>query len=223
MIRKFLVVLAALCLLSTFTVSAKEAVNIEITAPEGFYVLGEDNNKVAAALGIEPSKLSELDDLFLAVDKENKRQIRLTVGVDSLSEETVNMSYLSNDTLLSLAPQITGVENARGEVVTKDGQKFVKIQLRSADEGGDYVLTRYFTVAGGKSYVLSFYTDIDTDREYIEATFETLASDDFLSTASQKRSDVLFYGIAVAAVIFFAVCIFVTITVIRDIKKEKEE
>lgn len=223
MIKRILSIIACFILLCSFVVNAKAQVEVNITPPEDFYILGEDNADIADALGIDEAELKDIEDAFFAVDKDNKRQIRLTVEADSLAKKTVNISALSDKELKTLIPQITGIEDAKGEIIEKDGQKFIKTQLKTKDSGGEYVITQFFTVAGAKSYVLSFYTDIETDRKYIDKTFMTLESDDFISNESQKKSDMLFYGVAAAAIIFFGVCVVVTVTVVRDIKKEKEE
>lgn len=223
MIKRILSVIACFILLCSVTVCAETAADIKIQPPEDFYILGKDNVAVAEALKVSEAELQNIDDVFFAVDKANKRQIRLAVKADDVAIETKNISHLSNRSLMSLAPQITGVENAKGEVVEKDGQKFIKIQLRSADEGGDYVLTRYFTVAGEKSYVLSFWTDINTDREYITEVFETLDSSDFISKTAEKNSNIIFYLVVAGTVIFLAACVIVGVTVVRDLKKEKEK
>ena len=223
MIKRILSVIACFILIFSITVNAETQAEVSIQPPEDFYILGEDNTAIAKTLGVSESELQDIDDNFFAVDKTNKRQIRLTVSADSLAVETKNISHLSNRDLMSLAPQITGVGGAKGEVVEKDGQKFIKIQLRTTDEGGEYVLTQFFTVAGSKSYLLSFWTDIQTDREYITEVFETFDSNDFISKNDEKNSNFIFYLVAAGTVVFFAACIIVGVTVVRDLKKEKEE
>ena len=133
------------------------------------------------------------------------------------------MSNLSNDKIIALSSRLSGFEDAKGEVVVKDGQKFLKVQLRSADSGGEYILTQYITVAAKQRFILSFYTDINEDTEYIEKTFDVFTSPHFKSETAENKNDGIQYVILIAAGLFFAVCIVIGISIVTDILKSKKQ
>lgn len=224
LIKKFVLVISIFCLLFSFTANAKKMEIIDTLEPYGeFYVLGENNNEIADILGVSSEELNAVDDSYLAVNKENTKQIRVTASVTDFSNSIGNISNLSNDKISALVPELSGVENAKGEVIDKDGQKFVKIQLRTEDGGGEYILTQYITVAARQSVTLSFYTDMGENTEYIEKTFETFGSPLFNSDTSEEKDNRIQYVILAAAGVFLIICVAVFISIIIDIKKNNKQ
>ncbi len=225
LIKKYILVLSVVfCLMLNLTVSAKKVEMIDTLEPYGsFYILGEDNKEIAEILGISEADLGSIDDAFLAINKENTKQIRLTVSVTDFSNGIGNISNISNDKISALAPELSGVESAKGEIIEKNGQKFLKIQLRSVDSGGDYILTQYITVAAKQNFILSFYTDFNEDTEYIEKTFETFNSPHFNTLSDKDNDNRIQYVILAFAGVFLVICIAVAISIIIDIKKGKTE
>ena len=133
-------------------------------------------------------------------------------------------SIFTDDKIISLLPDIVGIENTMGEVIDKNGQKFALVQLRSSDSGGDFILKEYITVADRKSYVLSFYTAADADDSYIEEIFETFESEDFVTLEKGVSAvSALKYILPIAVAIFAVVCVVIAVTIMRDIKKSKTE
>ncbi len=186
----------------------------------------KDSKDVANILNMEEDELlsfcSKNNIRGLWVNKDNTKQIRLSYYNTDFSNSVVNISTLSDDKISELVPDITGIENAKGEIVLKGIQKFIKLQLKSQDSGGDYNLTQYITVANKELFVLSFYTAIDdnTDYIYIEKTFDSFDFPYFL-TAENGSSDKWQYIILIGAIVFALVAIVIGITVIRDIKNER--
>lgn len=224
MIKRLFVIFTLLCVVFSFSVSAEEAESQKLLEPYGeFYVLGEDNGKLSEILGLSAEELNRVEADYLAVNGDNSKQIRLTSEVTDFSNSIGNLSHLSNDKITKLVPDITGIESAKGRVIDKDGQKFIRVQLRSADSGGEYILTQYITVAARKSFILSFYTHINEDTEYIEKTFETFSSPLFISSSKDKKTESIQYVIIIAAVIFFVVCAVITVSIIIDLRKGKRE
>lgn len=221
--KRFLVLFTAFCLLFSLTVSAEATVSLK---PYGeFYVYGEDTSAVAEVLGMTEKELqsycAENQILYLAVNEENSKQIRVTCNSTDFSNSVVNITGLSDDSINELIPSIAGIENVRGETVTVGAQKLVKIQLRSEDSGGEYTLTEYITIADKKCYILSFYTNADTDTDYIEKTFETYGCTAFLNDSD--GSGFIGYIILAAAIIFAIATAVIVFTIVRDIRKEKSE
>ncbi len=213
-----------ICLCGGFTAFAEEkAVTIE---PHGeFFVYGTDTDKVAEILGMTGEQLdgyvADNDILYLAVDEKNTKQIKVDSFVTDFSSSVVNLSLLSNDKITALMPDILGREDIKGEIINKNGQKLIKIQLSSADSGG-YDVTQYITVADKKVFILSFYNDRNADTEYIEKTFETYSHSAFVNenVAVSKGLEVL---IIAALIIFVAASAIIAVTIVIDIRKSKQE
>ena len=210
----------------SFAVSAKKMEIVKSIKPEGdFYIYGEQTDKVAETLSMEKSaleqNLNQNNVLYFAVNNDNTKQIKVTSVTTDFSNSVINISGLSNDSITALIPDITGIENAKGEVILKDGQKFVKTQFKTKDSGGEYILTQYFTIANRLNIVLSFYTEVSADTDYIEKTFESFSSPLFIT--AKEESGYIGYIVLVAAVVFGIACVVIIYTIIRDIKKEKAE
>ncbi len=210
----------------SFTASAKKMEIVKSINPEGdFYIYGEHSDKVASALGMEQDALEEYLNqngvVYLAVNEDNTKQIRVTSVTTDFSNSVINISGLSNDSITALIPDITGIKDAKGEVILKDGQKFVKTQFKTKDSGGEYILTEYFTVANRMCIALSFYTKATADTDYIEKTFESFSSPLFIT--AKKESGPIGFIVLAAAIIFGMACVVIVFTIIRDIKKENKE
>ena len=191
-----------------------------------FYVYGEQTEKVADILGMSEADLKDNCQqngvAYLAVDKANTKQIKVTHIITDFSNSIINLSNLSDSNISALVPNITGVEGAMGEIIKKDGQKFIKAQFKTNDSGGEYILTQYITVAERNVVALSFYTSSGESTNYIEETFESFESPLFI-TEKQAESSPLGYVLLVAAIVFAVACAVIIFTIIKDIKKDKTE
>lgn len=222
LIKRVLAIIAVICLCFTINVCAENSVSL---TPDGeFYIYGQNTPEVAKILGMGTNDLRNYCDrneiIYLAVSRDNSKQIRISEKSTDFSNSIINITGLSDDKIESLIPDIIGIDNVRGEIAYSGGQKHIKTQLRSKDSGGDFILTEYYTVADRKCYILSFYTNADSDTDYIENTFKTYDSPYFIREQDSAISG--WYYVIIAAIVVFALCsVFVVITIIKDIKKEK--
>ncbi len=214
-------VIAAICL---FAVNVCAESVITVNPGDEFYVYGRQNAEIAEISGISENELSDYcfknNIEYLAVNKDNSKQIRVSVKNNDFTNSVINISGLSDDSISSLLPQIIGIEGVRGEIINRNGQKFIKTELRSADNGGDYILTEFITVADKKSYVLSFYTDAKKDTGYTDAVFETYIAKVFINEKNEAQNGFVFI-VPVLTVIFVLAFLFVLITVIIDFRKKQ--
>ena len=81
-------------------------------------------------------------------------------------------------------------------------------------------MTEYITVADKKSYVLSFYTAIDENTDFIDETFDSFDSQFFLSE-KKEIGGVLKYLLPVSTVIFALIAIGIGVTVLLDLRKKR--
>lgn len=224
MFKRVLLFITALCLIFSFAVYAENK-DFSINAQDGFFSADKDKEKICEILGLSMDEFSnycsENGIKYFAVNEDNSKQIRLSIKSTDFSNAVINISSFSDDKIVSLLPDMVGIENVRGEVLSKNGQKFAKVQLKSNDSGGEYILTEYITVADRKSYVLSFYTAADADNGYIEKTFDTFVSESFIADTAEDSS-VIGFILPFAVIIFAAVCVVILITIISDILRSKK-
>ncbi len=225
LIKRLLTVILVGIYVFSFNVLANDSSIIESLEPYGeFYIYGEENEKVAKVLGMSQDSLvdycNENGVEYLAVNRDNTKQIKVTQEITDFSNSVINLNALSDGSITALIPDITGVEGAKGEVITKDGQKFVLTQFKTSDSGGEYVLTQYFTVAERRSIVLSFYTKSKEDREYIEKTFDSFSSHLFSKDTNDKTFEISIV-ILVACGLFAIATVVIGFTIIKDIRQEK--
>lgn len=220
---KRLVCIAAAIAVSALSVFA-DGTGIKINAGKEFTVLssGKNEKELASILGITENELigycRENSIEYLAVNRDNTKQIRLSVNQTEFSSAVINFSNLSDENIAAVVPDIVGVSNVKCETVDKNGQKFAKVRLSSSDSGGDYTVSQYITAANKKLFILSVCTAADKDADYADEIFEGFDSGDFNHTKSTKNG---YNGIIVGAIVILAVvCAFVTITLIRDIRSD---
>ena len=207
-----------------FAVTAfAESGEIKITAPKDFYFYESGGNAAGTAqiLGMTAAELenycTENGIVYIAVNKDNSKQIRLTVTESAFSGSVGNLSNLSPDKIDALIPDITGVD--RGEIIEKDGQRFIKTVVSANDSGGEYTILRYFTVAAKKDYTLSFYTSSGTETDYAEEVFGGFSSEDFYKSESKKSY--VGYIIIAAIVLLASGSVYIIFTLVRDIKNDR--
>lgn len=220
---KRLICIAAAIAVSALSVFA-DGTGIKINAGKEFTVLssGENEKELAAILGITEDELigycRENSIEYLAVNRDNTKQIRLSVNQTEFSSAVINFSNLSDENIAAVVPDIVGVSNVKCETADKNGQKFAKVRLSSSDSGGDYTVSQYITAANKKLFILSVCTAADKDADYADEIFEGFDSGDFNHTKSTKNG---YNGIIVGAiVILVVVCAFVTVTLIKDIRSD---
>ena len=220
--KKIRYFLLTFIILSLLTLNANALSVDQITPSNEFLVYSAEPQEVADALNTE---LSDLEDkiktqgiLFLATDEDNTRQIQLTSEQNDFSKTVSNLSNLSDSSIRSLLPDITGLENIKGKIVLHGEQKYVRIDLKSEE----YILTQFFTVENKKLYTLSFYTDVDTSTDYIKSTFSVKSKVSDNITLKEIP-----YGLKTAVIIGFSLFatafLIILFTLIKDLSKKNKK
>ncbi len=217
MIKKVLCTALLWLMLLPLSVSA-----LDIATPE-FYLFGDNPKAVSEILGLTEAELTsyctENCITYLAVNKDNTKQIRLSIKETSFSKTVGDLSNISDQTALTLASESLLPDSVLGEIATLNGQKFIKTEAKTSDSGGEFILTEYITVAEKKLYTYSFYTDINTDSSYIETEFSNFTEQYFKSEI--KPLSPVYKYLILAAIILLALAIAaITFTIIKDIKKK---
>lgn len=217
-----------MCLLSLFNYNICALQPNQLNVPKDFSVYNEDPKAVAEVLNMTVEALEEevnnSGTVLLAVNKENSKQIRLTVDETDFSDAAGNFATMSDNTIKSLIPDITGYSNVQGKIVTdKNDEKFVEIALQNKNE--DYLLTQYFTISDRKIYTLSFYTNNGESTDYIEetfATFEVKTESNTVSDSSASKLKLIQIAVICATVIFGAIFFVLLYTIIKDFVLRKK-
>lgn len=207
MIKKF--ICAVCCTVCLFAVNASA-----LTVGNEFYVYGEQTAQLAEVIGMSETELAQYckdnSITYLAVNKTNSKQIRKTEITDDFSKKVVNLSALSDEDILQLTEELSGYGDVSGEVITEKTQKFLKTQVKTADSGGEYIITQYVTVSGSVTSMLTFYTDSGEDTDYVEDVFQ-----------SQFKTDNTYKIIAIVGIIVFtAAAIVIAVLLVKDMKNK---
>lgn len=214
-----------LCL---FSFNALAADTLTLKPYGDFFEYSESPQKVQDILITDADALTKTINengiIYLAVNEENTKQIQVLCKETDFSSTVINLTDLSNESINSLLPDITGLENIKGEIIYLKAQKFVKINLRSNNDDDEYILTQYCTVADRKMYTLSFYTKDGVETDYIDKTFESFYSPDFLSAVETEDN---LSGIRIVtiigAVVLSSICVVLIVSILIDIFKRKKE
>jgi hypothetical protein len=205
-IKKIICLICALLLCCSLTVLADSE----------FSVYGEDDIDIfCQAFDMDAGEikyyLSQNNITYLAINGDNTKQIKRSEITDAFSQKVVDFSVLEDSEILNLANQISGFENSKGQVVTVGDIKLLKTEVKTKDSGGEYVLTQFVTVKGGKKITLSFFTAGDGDRAYIE----TVLKEQF-----PKEKDFTPFLIGGTVALSIAILVVIVLIILEFRKKE---
>ncbi len=182
---------------------------------DDFYLYGRDDKRLAATLDMTEEEVkaycTENNITLLAVNKDNTKQIREIVRETEFSKTVKNLAVLKNDEILDLTYQLCGIENVKGKVIEKDAYKYLKIEVRGKDSGGEYILTQYITVKNSKTVTLSFYTSNGEDTSYTDKIFNS----QFSNLKATKG------WVTIALALMLGLCAVLSVMIVRDLKPPK--
>jgi hypothetical protein len=190
--------------------------SVTVLADSEFLVYGEDDIDIfCQAFDMDAGEikyyLSQNNITYLAINGDNTKQIKRSEITDAFSQKVVDFSVLEDREILNLANQISGFENSKGQVVTVGDIKLLKTEVKTKDSGGEYVLTQFVTVKGGKKITLSFFTAGDGDRAYIE----TVLKEQF-----PKEKDFTPFLIGGTVALSIAILVVIVLIILEFRKKE---
>jgi hypothetical protein len=190
--------------------------SVTVLADSEFLVYGKDDIEIfCQAFDMDAGEikyyLSQNNITCLAINGDNTKQIKRSEITDAFSQKVVDFSVLEDSEILNLANQISGFENSKGQVVTVGDIKLLKTEVKTKDSGGEYVLTQFVTVKGGKKITLSFFTAGDGDRAYIE----TVLKEQF-----PKEKDFTPFLIGGTVALSIAILVVIVLIILEFRKKE---
>lgn len=216
-------IILAICLVFLLGFSVTALQLDKITPHEDFIVYSSAPEKVAEVLNCDPqslaNKVAEQNIKFLAVTEDGSKQIQAVETETDFAASVKDLSNLSDSSIKTLLPDITGLPNIKGKIISKDGQKYVRINLKNENE--DYILTQFFTIEDSKLYTVSFYTKSGISTDYIDTTFKTEES--ISDSIEIPKTPTAFKVIVIiGTVIFGLACLVLIYSIIKDFVKPKK-
>ena len=213
----FAVLLAVVVL---FPISAAANASVDMTdIDETFYVFSNtsDREKVSKITGEETEDLKEYCSsngiIYLAVNEDNSKQIRISRTKSNFSEKLGNISFLTDGEIEDVFAEDIKA-SSKYKLTEKNSQKFIVFENRYSDSGGKYTLTSFVTVANENLYTLSFYTSENSDTEYMEKVFDGYECDSFLNHNSNSNNG---YTLIIVTVLLALLALWIIYTLVRDL------
>lgn len=209
-----------LCVIILFPINAAANASVNIKdIDEEFFVFSNvaDKEKVSEITGEDKEALEEFCSsggiIYLAVNEDNSKQIRISRTKSNFSEKLGNISFLTEEEITDVFKQDIE-ETSNYKIVEKNSQKFIVTENSYSDSGGKYILTRYITIANENIYTLSFYTSENSDTGYIEKVFNGYECDSFLNYNSNSNNG---YTLLAVTVMLALLASWIVYTLIRDL------
>lgn len=207
------------------TVHAETAA-YSLKTPDGFTGADADADKsaLAAIFGMTEAQLDgyfeEKGILYLAANSDYSEQICLTACETEFSRRTVSFSRLNETELAEISESLAGDSFDNGGVVkSADGAPYIRLTLRGTQ---GYTVTEYLTVGSCTLYTLRVTSDKDAEA-LAETVFSGLSIRD-KAAAQESASQSVYTLLAAAGIALFAtVAVWLTYTVIRDLRRSKRQ
>ncbi|MBP3627349.1 MAG: hypothetical protein J6J39_04815 [Clostridia bacterium] len=217
-IKILFAVLLAVAVLIPISAAANASVDMK-DIDETFYVFSNasDREKVSKITGEETEDLKEYCSsngiIYLAVNEDNSKQIRISRTKSNFSEKLGNISFLTDGEIEDVFAEDIKA-SSKYKLTEKNSQKFIVFENRYSDSGGKYTLTSFVTVANENLYTLSFYTSEDADTEYIERVFDGYECDSFQNYNSNSNNG---YTLIIVTVLLALLALWIIYTLVRDL------
>ncbi len=217
-IKILFAVLLAVVVLFPISAAANASVDIK-DIDETFYVFSNtsDREKVSKITGEETEDLKEYCSsngiIYLAVNEDNSKQIRISRTKSNFSEKLGNISFLTDGEIEDVFAEDIKA-SSKYKLTEKNSQKFIVFENRYSDSGGKYTLTSFVTVANENLYTLSFYTSENSDTEYMEKVFDGYECDSFLNHNSNSNNG---YTLIIVTVLLALLALWIIYTLVRDL------
>lgn len=224
----FTAFLSVLLMFGGIMVSAEKYDGFSLKTPENFVSATpkDDLSELSKVVGISSDDLkSYFNDgnfLYIAADKTNKNQIKLSCYEDEFSKKSINLIGFEDNDLLTLGEFFLTAksEDSKPNITTEtnNGTKFIKTVENHKDSGGEYTVTQYITVIDGKTYKLSVFTPANADKQLEKEVFNSFRieqNDGFLFTFNHL--------LIILAVMLFATLIVMSVLSIIKSKKAIED
>lgn len=206
-----LVLKRIICLIAVLTV----IFSLSVSAVDDLLVYGEDDIEgICNALDMNDCDIADYckqnNVTYLAVNPDNTKLVKRVEIADDFSKRIVDLSVLSDENIQTLSYELSHFSDAKGRVVSLDGFKLLKYELKTEDN--EYYLTTYITVKNSKRITLSFYTNVGTERDYIDS----IVKEQFKADINYKPF------VIVGVVIFGCAAVVAAVLIIKELRKKED-
>ncbi len=201
--------------------AATREVSIDVGDEYIFAYSGDKLDSIADTVGMTSDELGDYFEqngvLFLAADKDNSMQIRISSYENEFAELVGNLSALDDNEITQVADVLSGDEN--GDFRIFKGKKYVFILFTEqlTDSGGDYISQQYITVFGGKIYRISVYMPSDKGTFSFDTIVDTFEINESKTPFPLWLTVLFVLGIAV----FASVAVVMVIGIVKERRKSK--
>lgn len=206
-----LVLKRIICLIAVLTV----IFSLSVSAVDDLLVYGEDDIEgICNALDMNDCDIADYckqnNVTYLAVNPDNTKLVKRVEIADDFSKRIVDLSVLSDENIQTLSYELSHFSDAKGRVVSLDGFRLLKYELKTEDN--EYYLTTYITVKNSKRITLSFYTNVGTERDYIDSIVK-----------EQFKADVNYKPFVIVGVVIFGCAAAVAaVLIIKELRKKED-
>lgn len=201
----------------TYTV----ADDIQITLPEGYTLLTEDNLKEQedsiAALGHSVTSLrsymEESHIVFIAVDTQNQNQVQLGAFETDFSKDIGDLSGLKADELETIGSHLI---NGSFEIISINDWVYFKTTV---DGLVGYATVQYVTLKNGTLYTLNYYGSDSAVANEIASGLVLPQT----KTGSDTKSVIISVVLWVVLVVALAAIVLLLISLFSDLRKKQED
>ncbi len=219
---------------SAFSVSFKNE-GIKYKAPEGYEVIirdnFSDNSEIINQLGYTISTISDYFSkngiLMLAVSDDYSKQIQIKCTETDFTLQTDNITDLDEKTADEIAVKMLGIGKEKFKMVQINDVRY--IETRSVLDTGDnkYAVIQYITIANGKLYTLSYYSNSASVTQPVVDEGWSAVSKLEISELDKKIGEsvdntITVVVITLSVLVACAIIVYIFITFFFDIKKRRE-
>lgn len=228
-----LVICISMC---TVPVSATESEiklsehNFSLTLPEGTVLLDQNTaskqKELVESFGYTVSSfknyLTMNQIILFAADPQSGLQISVKMWESDFAMDTVDLSYLSEEALNSVARKIVTVKGAVYKTVSVGSLRWIEIRTGGKDSGGDFSSVQYVTIRNGAFYSVNVAFSGKLNDAKVETAWELICSTAIKSKAPATAWDIssVFEMVLIWALILLAVVaiIIVIVSFVKDIR-----
>ena len=222
LLKKFLCFILCAILFCGFTVwAADREISIDVDKDYISAYKGDNLDNIAKAVGMTVEELENYFEkngvLFLAANKDNSIQVRVSSYENEFSELVGDLSALSDKEIKQVAEELKTSDEAEYSLYSSDRYKFILFSELLTDSGGQYISEQYITAKNGKIYQISIYMLGMTSFYPSNTILESFAINSDTVTMPVWLTVLFVIGIAV----FVTISVVMVVGLIKEKRKDK--
>ncbi len=204
--------------------------NFSLTLPEGTVLLDQNTaskeKELIESFGYTVSSFKNyltINQIILfAADPQSGLQISVKTWDSDFALDTIDLAYLSDETLDSVASKIVTAKGAEYKTVSVGSLRWIEIRTGGTDSGGDFSSVQYVTIRNGAFYSVNVAFSGKLDDAKVQTAWDLICSTSIKSKKPATAWDVssIFEMILIWALILLAIVaiIIVILSFVKDIR-----